>query len=403
MAVYLSLCKYTDPFLLRDITSVFQEWRGPLPNVAASAGIGDNQTSGGKHGAAAATSASGHLPTEVSFSEMLDVLYHDITPDQHRLMHSWIPAPINRESVKQLQSIFDRLDTEFTGKVKFAKVMHAFRTEHAENETYQKLMEPFSRLRPHRLEIAVNIRELLTALFNRTHPKQLKKIIGWSRPSKLLTPDQQNELIRLFQQYDTRNEGRFPFRKLKDHLMAMGLTEKEVEAMTQDVHLATEEQLARAAALRESQRSPPSLSSGTQTPHVPHSSHGATPHPASTPSPPPMPIGASPSGQSSPAAALHAALASPSAAGATAMAVIDSIPEAGGVLEMPPLVEMEAIAPAEPMMTLQEFSLFYRSSLEWGESYVNIHLPWQWKSPAIALLSAQESKPSAGADSAGKA
>lgn len=254
--------KYTEAFLIRDVTAVFQEWKGfggANGNGSASGAQGSGQNRGGGGGGGSGSDGSSHR-AEVSFSELLDVLYTDLTPSQHALLHSWVPAPVNKEKVRAIQRVFDRLDTEFTGRVKFAKVMaYAFRNGNtagggggsggsdgsvpppglggsaASTAELQALMEPFVRLRPHRLEIAVTIRELLTALFNRTHSKQLRKILSWSKPSKLLTIEQQAELQRLFQQYDTDNEGRFPAAQLRAHLVARGLPDAEVDKMMEDI------------------------------------------------------------------------------------------------------------------------------------------------------------------------
>ena len=55
----------TDPFLLRDITSVFQEYKPTSTNQ------------------------------QITFSEMLDVLFRDVTEQQRKLMQSWVPKPVS--------------------------------------------------------------------------------------------------------------------------------------------------------------------------------------------------------------------------------------------------------------------------------------------------------------------
>jgi hypothetical protein len=44
------------------------------------------------------------------------------------------------------------------------------------------------------LDAYVTIRELMHTLFARSHARQLKKVISWAQPSKLLSLSEQNEL-----------------------------------------------------------------------------------------------------------------------------------------------------------------------------------------------------------------
>jgi len=193
--------KYSDPFLLRDITPAFQQYN-PKHNEKA-----------------------------ISFSEFLDVLYADLTDQQRKLMHSWVPKPINKEMVKDIQRTFDRLDTDFTGKVKMWKIVKAL----SKNEQYKSYIEPYQRLRPNKLDVAISIRELLQALFKKTHSRDMKKILGWAKPSKLLNEIQQTELFHLFSTYDKNNDGTIELHELRQRLRNRGLTLSEINSMFSDV------------------------------------------------------------------------------------------------------------------------------------------------------------------------
>jgi hypothetical protein len=258
------------------------------------------------------------------------------------------------------------LDTEFTGKVKFIKIMQEFQRNHAGNEVFQKLIEPFSRWRPHRVEVPVDIRGLLTALFNRTHTKQLKKIIAWSKPSKLLTQEQQQELLALFHQYDARNEGRFPVRILRQHLLDRGLPAAEVERMLAEIEVEYPSQTAAASAAAQSQPHSQGTSVAGDSHHPLHGSDASPRQTSTLHVPGAGHVRSSSSGS-------HSHLESKSQTlhhshGAAAPHTFhsqahDAALAVAGAQQVPHAAD-------EPMITLQEFQIFYRDM--WSEQSRNM-------------------------------
>jgi len=79
-------------------------------------------------------------PLFISFPFMLDIIYCDLTPDQRRILHSWIPKQIDRGFVQRLQRLFDRIDSRFEGRASLSSCIEAMRKVDEFNFFAKRLM-----------------------------------------------------------------------------------------------------------------------------------------------------------------------------------------------------------------------------------------------------------------------
>ncbi len=219
-------------------SSSLQSPRG-VSTLSSSKAAGGGGGGGGGSGKADDGSQTGN--TFITFAHLLDVLYFDATPDQRRMLHSWVPQQVTRDVVRKLQRMFDRLDTGFTGHVRLAECVEMMKLN--------RELKPFSehleraRSRTGARETMITCKELLKHVLSGVPKSQWKRAYSWLRPTRLLTPTQVADLTATFNVFDKDSVGTIPLsvlvKSLYDDSRENGLefSNEEMNELVKDIAL----------------------------------------------------------------------------------------------------------------------------------------------------------------------
>jgi Ca2+-binding EF-hand superfamily protein len=120
--------------------------------------------------------------------------------------------------------LFQDCDTHFRGRVKYDTVMKVM----MKNSNLVALIGKYKYSKQW-AKRAVTFRELLIHLFGRSHAKNLHQILKWSKQPKpsLLTAEQKDSIRRLYQDYDSDQDGRITLSEVRRHLKTNGFTKHD--------------------------------------------------------------------------------------------------------------------------------------------------------------------------------
>jgi len=132
--------------------------------------------------------------------------------------------------ILKIKSVFDELDTAFDGKVKLGQLLAllAPSTRLAEYTT----IHPLS-LKSAEYNQYVTLHQLYQYLFEKTHRSQLLQIMKVGRQSAPLTVEQKQDLISLFNLYDSDGSGTIDFDEMKQSALslAQSLSDDEIQIL----------------------------------------------------------------------------------------------------------------------------------------------------------------------------
>lgn len=145
------------------------------------------------------------LPTHVNFSDFLNLLYYDLTPDHLTLIQTYIPKPLTLIHLTLLQNYYDShsiLQSDVQGK---CRLNDLFQSLHLLGELYSTILAQcipiLNRSRPHSTTL-VSFKEFCSLLFTVPPYKfQYKKLLSSLKISRILSPEQKLELEKLYYEY----------------------------------------------------------------------------------------------------------------------------------------------------------------------------------------------------------
>lgn len=155
-----------------------------------------------------------------------------------RLVQTVQFKPVTQPIIHKICSIYDSLDTNFTGSVLYIAILQILNTS-AKLKHYITIPSVQS-IPDHKLHVTLH--ELMRKLFDKTHSSQLSEILSWAKPSKTLTTEQRNDLKLLFQLYDIDGDGVIVLDELKQCILS-NLPDSEAALMFQQFDLDGDKQI----------------------------------------------------------------------------------------------------------------------------------------------------------------
>jgi Ca2+-binding EF-hand superfamily protein len=110
------------------------------------------------------------------------------------------PKPVPKSLVEAIRTLFDHLDTTFSGKVPLPELLPALRRMPGLAEYIAFIPQPQE-------EREVTLHELFTQLFKPMHKRQMAELFAWAPASRALTKAQRQEIQKLFYMFDRKNTG----------------------------------------------------------------------------------------------------------------------------------------------------------------------------------------------------
>jgi len=163
---------------------------------------------------------------DISFAETLRVLFPQASEKDIRRMCSYVDnPPVKKEDVEHMKDIFEDLDKDVQGRVQLQKLLNSLAM--LTDERFALWLE--RRSYRYKESSLVTLRQLLIELFSKSQHDHMTQILEWAPSIFTFTPEQQKQMIELFQLYDADGDGFITKSELKARVKKLAFSDKDVD------------------------------------------------------------------------------------------------------------------------------------------------------------------------------